>query len=102
LVYGLVVGGFALVTGGVISLALASRVQNDIDDAPTTTAAELGALVDLESKGRFRYRLSYALLGAGAVSLAAGVTLGLLGRSDRRVTVAPTGSGVVAAVGGEF
>jgi hypothetical protein len=102
---GLIGGGAALTAGGFITLALAGDIQNDIDEAPTATPADLDALEELESRGRLRYRLSYVLLGVGAVSLAAGITFAILQRREakRSVAVVPTGDGGVAAViGGSF
>lgn len=104
---GLIGAGVALSLGGVVTLVLAGNVQNDINDAPTTTPAELDALEELESSGRFRYRLTYGLFAAGAVTLAAGVTLAVMQRrekkrSARSVAVVPTNGGAAAFVGGSF
>lgn len=103
--YGLAGAGAALLAGGVVTLVLANGAQDDVDRAPTATEAELDALTELESTARFRYRLGYALLGAGAIAAATGVTLVLLQRRDRRspaVSIAPTRSGVAASIGGVF
>jgi hypothetical protein len=104
---GLIGAGVVITGAGIATLILAGNVQNDINAAPTTTPADLDDLEELESKGRFRYRMTYGLLAAGTVTMAAGVTLGILQRRDRRrrhtsAAVVPIRGGVAATFGGSF
>jgi len=73
--WGVAGGGAGLaVVGGLLLLAAADK-QSQVDDAPTETAADLDALVDLEESGRTYARWGSVLIVVGAVTAAAGVAL---------------------------
>jgi hypothetical protein len=100
-------GGGGLVVLGLLLWGAASGVQGEIDKAPTTTAQDLRALEDLESKGD-----GYA--GLGNLFVIGGLVAGGIGTyyylKDRRAastssarlmpTVLDHGAGVVLTIGG--
>jgi hypothetical protein len=96
LVWGVTAGGAGLmVVGGLLLMAAGSK-QDQVDDAPTDTVADLEALADLEASGRKEARWGSALLVTGAATAAAGVVLVLKqgGDADRsptaEIAVAPS------------
>lgn len=66
------IGGGALVAVGLGAWGLAALKQGDIDDAPTSTAADLERLADLESSARTYATTGNVLVIAGAVAVTAG------------------------------
>ncbi len=73
--WGVAGGGAGLAAiGGLLLLAAADK-QNQIDDAPTDSPADLEALVDLEESGSTYASVGTVLIVVGAVSAAAGVAL---------------------------
>jgi len=96
LVWGVTAGGAGLMVVGGLLLAAAGSKQDEVDDAPTDTVADLEALADLEASGRKEARWGSALLVAGAATAAAGVVLVLKqgGDADRsptaEIAVAPS------------
>ena len=102
--------GFTLI-GGVLLLAAADK-QDQVNDAPTGSAAELEALAALEESGRDYARWGTALLVVGGVATVAGAALILTQGSDAErsgpaagsITLAPSllgdGLGAVLTVRG--
>jgi len=96
LVWGVTAGGAGLAVVGGLLLVAAGSKQDQVDDAPTDTVADLEALADLEASGRKEARWGSALLVAGAATAAAGVVLVLKqgGDADRsptaEIAVAPS------------
>lgn len=97
------IGGGVVLVAGVISWALASGLQGDIDDAPTSTPEEVDALVALEDRAALRATLGNVLVIAGAVVAVAGGTWWWLDhRSHARVTVSQLPGGAGVAIGGAW
>jgi hypothetical protein len=68
-------GGVGLTLVGGLLLAAASAKQDEVDAAPTDTAEDLEALVDLEATGRSYARWGTGVLVVGALATVAGVAL---------------------------
>jgi hypothetical protein len=100
----LAVSGGVLAVVGATFWALAASAQGDVDDAPTATAADLDALVELEDRASFRAGVGNVLVVVGAVAAAAGGVWWWHDRTQREravtVTALPGGAGV--AFGGAW
>lgn len=104
--WGVVGGGAGLMLIGALLLNSASGVQDEVDAAPTDTAADLDRLADLEDEGRSKTRWGNLTLLVGTAAVATGayfvVRQGRAG--ERPVRVVPTavegGAGVSLVIGG--
>lgn len=77
-----VLGGGALLGGlGVVFLAQASSIADDVRAAPHDTPDDFAKLTALESKGQTRQRLGIGLTAVGAVGLAYGIYRAVTERS---------------------
>ena len=83
-------GGAALVIVGASFWAIASSKQNDIDHAPTSTAADLEALSALETSAKHYATGGNVLVVGGAVVAVAGAALWWRAWRGHEVTVAPS------------
>jgi hypothetical protein len=85
------VGGAALVITGASFWALASSKQSDIDHAPTSTAADLDKLADLESTAKHDATIGNVMFVGGAVIAVTGAALWWRSwRGDHGVAIAPS------------
>ncbi len=75
LAWGVAGGGAGLAVVGGLLLLVAADKQDQVNDAPTETAADLDALVELEESGRTYARWGSVLTVVGAVTAAAGAAL---------------------------
>lgn len=96
-------GGVAVAFAGMIFWTLASGTQQQIDDAPTGSAADLERLASLEATAKDRALAGNILVITGAVAIAGGVTWYFLDRREEvraAPLVVPGGGGI--AVGGAW
>ena len=102
------IGGAAMVTTGLLFWAGASGVQNDINNAPTKTKADLQHLKDLESKGDGYAAVGNLLVITGLAAGAVGTVFYIKDRSSASSTsvarlmpaVFNHGAGLVFTMGG--
>lgn len=102
--------GVAMGAGGAVFLTMAHSRQSDVDGAPTSTAADLEHLQDLEDEGEQFTRIGDALLIGGAAALAVGGGLIIFqglsggGENETAVSIAPVplpgGAGINVSLGG--
>lgn len=90
-VYAVAGGGLALMGLGAIFYAVAGSKQDQVNDHPTETLADLRNLEDLESSGKTFTTLGNVAMVVGGLTAVAGVTLITLqgSRKERGPTVTP-------------
>ena len=98
------IAGGALAVLGLGAWSIAAVKQGDIDDAPTSSAADLERLADMESSARGYANVGNGLVIAGVVTAAAGaVWWWKVGRArDTAVTPVVTGDGAGVMLRGRW
>ena len=71
--WALVGSGIALVSLGGVLWVTAGNLQNDIDNAPTATVADLDNLASLEDRARLRANVGNLFVAAGFIAASAGI-----------------------------